>query len=567
MKFILRGGTICDPTAADSMAQKDLWIDDGRIAAPTEFRSSDRIYDITGCVVMSGAIDVHTHIGGGKVNLARLLLPRGRGSKACGAWKRDLMLSSPVPPTWEVGKRYIEMGYTLAVEPAIVPCNARHAHLEMGATPYLDTAGLVVLGNEDMLLEAIQQGMGSTWVRDYVQAMVQGHASLGVKVVNPGGVNAFRFGTHRHGLDVPHPKYRVTGREILRSLARAVDEIPLPHPLHVHCNDLGKPGNIATTLATLEAVEDHRIHLAHAQFHAYGADGPHGFSSAAAALADAVNRNPRISMDVGMVLFGQTATLSADIDHQYRNRSRAHPRKTIFQTIECQAACGIVPFRYRENQYVHSLQWTIGLELLLRIEEPSRVFLTTDHPNGGPFTAYPHLLDLLCSYDRRMQCFERLHPEAQAVSPLPTLRREYRLEEIAAMTRSGPAKALGLTDAGCLKVGSIADVVVYDPTARIDEMFQRPRMVFRRGELVVRDGQIVETAAPMLCDRSLKNTRVAFDSSEPRPSREMQQAWKAWYHRSWQNSAIHSDEFPELLGSELLAAAGPRQSQSNGTST
>jgi len=32
-----------------------------------------------------------------------------------------------------------------------------------------------------------------------------------------------------------------------------------------------------------------------------------------------------------------------------------------------------------------------GLKLFLMIDDPSRVFLTTHHPNGGPFTArYPH---------------------------------------------------------------------------------------------------------------------------------------------------------------------------------
>ena len=30
--------------------------------------------------------------------------------------------------------------------------------------------------------------------------------------------------------------------------------------------------------------------------------------------------------------------------------------------IECDAGCGVVPFRYREQSYVNALQWAIGLE-------------------------------------------------------------------------------------------------------------------------------------------------------------------------------------------------------------
>ena len=63
--------------------------------------------------------------------------------------------------------------------------------------------------------------------------------------------------------------------------------------------------------------------------------------------------------------------------------------------IECDAGCGVVPFRYRDRDFVNALQWAIGLEMFLLVRDPWRVFLTTDHPNGAPFTSYPHLIRLL----------------------------------------------------------------------------------------------------------------------------------------------------------------------------
>lgn len=482
----------------------DLYMIDGVLSRVLPAgKRVDAEYSLPGRTVMAGAIDLHTHIGGGKVNLARLLMPERPRAK--GAMRADKPwlgpLSCPVPNTWETGRRYLQMGYTACFEPAMLPANARQSHAEMRDTPWLDTGGYVVLGNDRMLLEWLQAGVPQAMITDYVAWMLSAHAACAVKVVNAGGIDAFKFNQRKLDVDEKHLHFGVTPRQILRALATAIEELRLAHPLHVHCSNLGVAGNIVSTLATIDAVEGRRLHLTHAQYHCYGQEGPHGYSSAASALADRVNRTPSLTIDVGQVLFGQTVTLSADTMHQFEHRSLALPRKVIFQDLECQAGCGIVPFRYRESQYVHSLQWSIGLELFLRITDPMRVFLTTDHPNGGPFTGYPHLIRLLMDYDFRMSIFDRLHPDVRSTSPLPSLRREYTLSEIAMMTRRGPACALGLQKRGVLSDGAIADVVVYREDSNAESMFSDPEMVFRKGMLVYRDGEF-------LAD-SVKSTIVA----------------------------------------------------------
>ncbi len=543
----LTGGVICDPAKGRISEARDLFIVNDRIResiAPNA--KPDATYDVRDCVVMSGGIDIHTHIGGGKVNLARLLMPE---RKLRHRSKADFgeSLSCPVPSTHEAGNRYLRMGYMMAVEPAVVPCNARHAHLEMGDTPYLDTAGLLLLGNDDLLLRWLSENVSQSQITDYVGWMVNAHQCLGVKVVNAGGINAFRFGSSDYTLDQVHPHYACTGRQILHAIAEAVDHLGLPHPVHVHCSQLGVAGNIETTLATIDAVQGCRIHMAHAQFHAYGTDGPHGFSSAAGRLADAVNRNPEISLDVGQVLFGQTVTISADMAHQFANRKHADPRKVIFQTTECQTACGVVPFRYRQEQYVHSLQWTIGLELLLRIEDPHRVFLTTDHPNGGPFTAYPHLIRLLMDYNYRQEVLAKLHPDVRATSPISSLRREYTLDEIAMITRSGPAKILGLDHIGRLADNCLADVVVYRQNANAERMFTEPHLVFRNGQLVLRDNKIVGGAP-----KSTWSALVGYDTSI---KKRLNEAWQGIYGVSPKSTIISEGEFQDHFGISLQRIA------------
>ena len=94
-------------------------------------------------------------------------------------------------------------------------------------------------------------------------------------------------------------------------------------------------------------------------------------------------------------MFGQTVTASGDTMSQVRNARFASPKKWVAMDIECEAGCGVLPFRYKQKQYVNALQWCIGLELFLLVRDPWRIFLTTDHPNGAPFTTYPHLIRLL----------------------------------------------------------------------------------------------------------------------------------------------------------------------------
>lgn len=514
----LKGGTVYDPANGVNGERRDLAFRDGRIVALPPGTPVDREYDATGMVVMAGGIDLHSHIGGGKTNLSRLLLPEDHRNRdiATGLYepeaveaqrererereKRDgryLRLPSCgtcTPGTLATGYRYAEMGYTAAFEPAMMPTNARHAHLEMGDTPIIDHGAYVMLGNDELFLRMLAAREDFERLRDYVGWTIDASKALGVKVVNPGGISAFKFNQRALDVDEAHAHYGITPREVLRSLARALTELSVPHPLHVHASNLGVPGNIDSTIATMDAAEGLPIHLTHIQFHSYGVEGPRKFSSGARVIAEAVNARPNVTIDVGQIIFGQTVTASGDTMMQFRNAPFAHPRKWVVGDIECDAGCGVVPFRYREQSYVNALQWIIGLEIFLLVDDPWRVSMTTDHPNGGPFTSYPHLIRLLMDKAFRAEQLAKLHPDAPAASTLPALTREFSLYEIAIVTRAGPARLLGLADRGHLGEGAAADIAVYRDDANRERMFSMPAYVFKDGQLIARDGTLL--AAP-----------------------------------------------------------------------
>ena len=493
-----------DPAAGEHGVRRDIWIEDDRIIDALSI-NADRLstaetIDVQDCVLMAGGIDLHTHIGGGKMTIARMLLPEQRPCEY-------------LPTTLATGNAYATMGYSAAFEPAMIACNARQAHAEMADTPHLDTGAYVLLGNETVLLRLLAESAPQSLINDYVAWMVCATQAIGVKVVNAGGIDAFKFGTRKMDVDSPHPRWGVTPGQVIRTLAAAVHQIGLPHPLHVHCSNLGVAGNIRSTLATIRAADGHPIHLTHAQFHSYGSEGSKRFSSAAIELVKALADHPNVTIDVGQIMFGQTVTVSGDTMHQYQNTRFAKPRKSVLIDIECEAGCGAVPFRYRDKQFVHSLQWAIGLELFLMVDDPSRVFLTTDHPNGAPFTSYPHLIRLLMDRSFRETALDEIHPDAAASSQLRGLTREYSLDEIAVMTRSAPAKLLGLTGMGTLERGSVADVVVYNDKLDREQMFKQPRMMIRRGKRV--DFQSGESAAHQWSKLSkiTHTVRPSFDIS------------------------------------------------------
>jgi formylmethanofuran dehydrogenase subunit A len=194
------------------------------------------------------------------------------------------------------------------------------------------------------------------------------------------------------------------------------------------------------------------------------------------------------------VLFGQTCTASGDSMRQYAIGKSAHPKRTVIMDIECDAGCGVVPIRYRDKSFVNAMQWVVGLETFLLVEDPWRMFLTTDHPNGAPFYTYPHLIRLLMDKGFRDDMLQKINPDAAAMSILPTITRQYSLDEIAIITRAGPARSLGLQDRGHLGVGACADITVYRDNADREAMFKTPELVFKNGELVVKNGKVVKVA-------------------------------------------------------------------------
>jgi len=232
---------------------------------------------------------------------------------------------------------------------------ARQTHAEFDDTPIIDGGFFALLGNDDYLHRQIAaKEIGRA--KDYAAWILKSTGAYAIKLVNPGGVELWKRNVREvKTLDDPVGASSVTPRRILEVLADAAIALGLPHPVHIHCNNLGVAGNVSTTLDSMRALEGRRAHFTHLQFHSYGGERGKSWSSAARQVADYVNSHPEVTGDVGQVMFGDATTLTADGAVEYLLHTSTG-RKWINADIELETGCGIVPYTYKEKAAVASLQ-------------------------------------------------------------------------------------------------------------------------------------------------------------------------------------------------------------------
>ncbi len=490
----ITGGAIHDPANGIDGDVRDICIDGGRIVA--SLPADARVLDASGMDIMAGGIDNHAHVAASSVSMGRRLLPEEHAldPAAAPALEDGTIPRSgtggTVPSTFTTGYRYAGLGYTTVFDAAVAPVAARQTHAEFDDTPIIDGGFFTLLGNDEYLHRQIAaNAIGRA--KDYAAWILKSTGAYAIKVVNPGGVELWKRNVREvKTLDDPVGASNVTPRRILEVLASAAIELGLPHPVHIHCNNLGVAGNVATTLESMRALEGRRAHFTHLQFHSYGGERGKSWSSAARRVAEYVNSHPEVTGDVGQVMFGDATTLTADGAVEYLLHTSTG-KKWVNADIELETGCGIVPYTYKDKAAVASLQWVVGLELFLLSTDPWRMVLSTDHPNGGSFMSYPDLIRLLMDRAYRDEKLKSVNQKMLTGSALADgIAREYTLNEIAIITRAGPARQLGLRQKGHLGVGADADITIYSRDANFATMFSTPRYVLKAGTLVVEEGQL-----------------------------------------------------------------------------
>ena len=185
-----------------------------------------RTIDAAGLVVMPGGIDMHCHIAGPKVNVARKMRPeekrRDRQSSARPLTHSGTMGS--VPSTFATGYKYSGLGYTTAFDAAVPPLAARHAHEEFEDTPCIDKGFYVLMGNNHYVMQSdcrqrAGTAAGVSWPGCWVPPRGM-PPSWSIRAASKSG-NTSRPATCTR-LDDRVDHFDVTPRQIIREMAPAV---------------------------------------------------------------------------------------------------------------------------------------------------------------------------------------------------------------------------------------------------------------------------------------------------------------------------------------------------------
>lgn len=498
--YIIKNAYVIDPVNKVSGEIRDIYITDGKIAEQPAKDAA--VIDAERCLTLPGGIDSHTHICGTKVNFGRYMSPEDmRAGRAPRRNGMNAVSGYSIPTTYGNSYRYAFMGYTTLTEGAMAPLEARHTHEEFRYTPLQDNLILTLFDGDWGVMRAIADGdikRAAALIAWRLNA-VKGY---GVKLTNPLGAEMWSWGKNVECILKKIPDFDISPAEFIKGIIEANEMLNLPHSVHIHCNNLGKPGNYSCTIGTMGLIPNlnkkrQTAYLTHIQFHSYGGTGWKDFCSKAEPVANMVNLSPQITIDMGQIMFGRTTTMTADGPMEF-NLYRLHHDKWSNHDVELETASGVIPVIYRRKNLVNSIMWSIGLELALLVKNPWQCLLETDNPNGAPFVKYPEVIGLLMSREYRNKEFATIHKDTEKRVILPSLDRELTFEEIAVMTRAGQARALGLIDRGKghLGVGADGDVAVYpikpetiDPSkdyAEIIRGFAQTKYTIKGGVLVSR---------------------------------------------------------------------------------
>lgn len=504
MALEFRNAQVYDPVNGIDGDSLSVIVEKGKIVKKA--KSKPQVIDCKGMILMPSGVDIHTHVAGPAVNAARIMRPEDKTviRKAEGILRSGTGFS--VPSTFLTGYQYALMGYSKLCIPDVSALKAKHFHHEVNDIPLSDKIGLLMLGNNFIVADMIRKGENDK-ITDFVAWMLSKTRTYGVKLVAPGAFLSWIWNEKKTKPNTKIPRMDITPSDMITHLEKANNELNLPHSIHVHLNGMGYYGNYKSALDEM-ALTKKRMHVTHLQFNSYGGDSWKNFCSNADEIMKYVNNNKKITFDVGQITLDYTTTLTADSPFEQYLSNLIHEKWTSCD-VEFEHGMGIVPIHYSSKNPVNSTQWAVGLELMLLAKDLDRVCLSTDHPNGGPYIRYPRIIKWLMSDKERQEYANGLHKGVSSKSSLLSINREYSLYEIAQVTRSTPAKILGIEYDG-VKAGANASFAVYDLKDGIEEGFSTACYSLVNGEMVVRDGKLINSfkGKTQFIDKKVENKKL-----------------------------------------------------------
>ncbi|MBN2023637.1 MAG: D-aminoacylase [Pirellulales bacterium] len=491
--LLLREGTIFDGTGGPG-AVGSVAIAGGRIVAVGRFEvgTVKRTIDCRGLIIAPGFIDPHTHCD------RSIVVPKWRANL------NYLLQGCTTVVTGNCGGGAADTKAFLATIDArgagtnvahLIPHGPiRRAVMDMstGRPSAEQLARMERLVDQGM--EAGAWGMSTGLIyAPGAYADVDELAALARRVARHGGI----YASHIRG----------EGGQLLEAVGEAI-EIGRRSGAHVHishfkANGKSNWGRIRQAVALIEKARDEGLAVTADQY-PYTASStsiqaillpigsvPGGLDN----LAARMKADPKLDRLVREVIHRQLAESDGVVMvggkiAQYRGRKvrdvaeeeKVDPADVVLRALRS-GGCHAIDFGMSEND----VRWAMKLPWVATASD------------GRGYTAEQDLFTHPRSFGTFARKIGRYARQEQVVSMAQAIRSCSGL----------PADVLGMTDRGYLRVGAVADVVVFDPETYLDEAtYERPavyatgvRHVVLAGELAVSDG----AATAGLCGRALRH--------------------------------------------------------------
>ncbi len=341
------------------------------------------------------------------------------------------------PTVGEIGDTYARMGYTHVNEPLMTLNTASYVHHELSSIPLVDTSALLVLSLYDIDKE-IREGDKAS-VKSALPLLLDLTKSIGIKIYDI-RVRYAKKGFFYRDIDVT---------KCLKFFYDLVEE----------------PKILLRTYPEL-LDEDTSVLRGFGMAHiGSGIDNDARYEAAIEIL------NKGGAVDLGIVSPYQDEAVNMRIGYG------AATEKFVSMDIGLEQPLIISEVDEKREGNNKSLRFALdALEYL----PSSNIAFSSDSPSGCMFSSYPKLFAWLLSRRNRKE----LRPDV-----------EYSLYELAEITRTNPARQLGLENKGHLGIGADADIAIYDLDENtgwreLEKRLGNCSFLLKDGETIIREGKL-----------------------------------------------------------------------------
>jgi formylmethanofuran dehydrogenase subunit A len=492
-KLIVKNGYVFDPLNKIEGEKKDILIEEGKVVDKFSNNNDIKEIDASGKTVVPAAVEIHAHVASQQLNWVRLL---GSNNQDFQNYWKGLTLTN-------IAKNYIANGYTFILEANVFPSLAKQTVFDLERLPVLDKGYLLNPSNLWALELEFQKGLveeGAAFLADLLQKV----KGFGIKAYNPFEAESWDWKVMRETLTEKGRLFNFTPMNVFENLTRFVEYLGLPHSIHAHIEGYESQyskQNLLETLKKIKSLElkpnqktDYKIkrsqvfHLAHGS--SYNIDGNNS------ELIKFYSENPDFEMDLGFIGFNELNPLITS-DRRLINKliNSSNSYNLFRSSIESEGDSFSTLRKFSKQEKEACVMWANGIDLALNIS-PWQLQFSINYPNYADITNLPDIASWLISHDARQQFIEEMETELLKDISLISNYNELTFNEFIILSRSSPAKSLGLGSIkGNLGVGSDGDLNVLDIDIKKTEVSKdhaKFKAALNNIEYVIKAGDIIK---------------------------------------------------------------------------